>query len=312
MGKVLITEQYLRNIAEAIRDKLGTTNVYKPSQMAEAIRGIPTGGAGTLYTVNFPTTANQTISLKCDDDFKSSTFRAEKGSTLSNLIVIPNDGYNAGKASITGGIKEFVEGGYCLLGDAIISVTDAIEIPSSNWVELSSKIISLWTSDGKVEYGSRQGSLKSTVGIDTTQYTELMTEVEIYTEKQFAFSGNNIEIACQSKNHNQASWGMDGTDFESQYAGANNEATCINFIDWCSNGINGSALETAKRKHTVGDEDVNAFRLCFRFTEPISGINYAQWIDGNDTNIVIPFFGGFKALLDAGKIYFVVFRLYVK
>lgn len=41
MGKVFVTESYLDDIADAIRDKNGTENTYKPPQMAAAIEAIP-------------------------------------------------------------------------------------------------------------------------------------------------------------------------------------------------------------------------------------------------------------------------------
>lgn len=42
MGKVLVTESYLEDIADAIREKNGTENTYNPSQMADAIEAIET------------------------------------------------------------------------------------------------------------------------------------------------------------------------------------------------------------------------------------------------------------------------------
>ena len=47
MGKVIVTDTNLTNIANAIRAKNGTQNTYTPAQMAAAITAIPTGG-GTL------------------------------------------------------------------------------------------------------------------------------------------------------------------------------------------------------------------------------------------------------------------------
>lgn len=47
MSKVLITEEYLLDIADAIREKLETQNEYKPSEMAEAILSISGGGGDT-------------------------------------------------------------------------------------------------------------------------------------------------------------------------------------------------------------------------------------------------------------------------
>ena len=44
MSKVMVNESSLSAIGEAIRGKNGTTNTYKPSEMAAAISSIPTGG----------------------------------------------------------------------------------------------------------------------------------------------------------------------------------------------------------------------------------------------------------------------------
>lgn len=46
MSKVLVTEAYLEDIADAIREKNGTVNTYTPAEMAEAISEI-SGGSGT-------------------------------------------------------------------------------------------------------------------------------------------------------------------------------------------------------------------------------------------------------------------------
>lgn len=43
MTKVLVTESYLEDIADAIRAKRGVNTTYKPGQMASAIEGIETG-----------------------------------------------------------------------------------------------------------------------------------------------------------------------------------------------------------------------------------------------------------------------------
>ena len=43
MSKVMVNESSLSAIGEAIRGKNGTTNTYKPSEMAAAISSIPTG-----------------------------------------------------------------------------------------------------------------------------------------------------------------------------------------------------------------------------------------------------------------------------
>ena len=46
MSQVLVNETSLTAIADAIREKNGATDTYKPSEMAAAIGAIPTGGGG--------------------------------------------------------------------------------------------------------------------------------------------------------------------------------------------------------------------------------------------------------------------------
>ena len=46
MAKVLINDEYLTDIANAIREKNSQTTEYKPKEMASAISNIPSGGGG--------------------------------------------------------------------------------------------------------------------------------------------------------------------------------------------------------------------------------------------------------------------------
>lgn len=46
MAKVLVTEDYLSNIADAIRYKSGSSDTYTPADMAQAIMDIDGGGGG--------------------------------------------------------------------------------------------------------------------------------------------------------------------------------------------------------------------------------------------------------------------------
>lgn len=57
MARVFVNDTTLTDIADAIREKNGTEDTYKPSQMADAVRGIESGGIevfnnadGALYT----------------------------------------------------------------------------------------------------------------------------------------------------------------------------------------------------------------------------------------------------------------------
>ena len=64
MPKAIITEQYLTDIANAIRTKTGETTSYTPPEMANKILTIPSGGGSTPVLQNkthIPTETTTTI-----------------------------------------------------------------------------------------------------------------------------------------------------------------------------------------------------------------------------------------------------------
>lgn len=63
MSQVKVNETYLYNIGDAIRNKTGSLTIYKPSEMAQAIRGIDTSGyPEPTGTINI--TQNGTTNVK--------------------------------------------------------------------------------------------------------------------------------------------------------------------------------------------------------------------------------------------------------
>lgn len=77
MAKVLITEQYLTDIADAIREKKESEETYNPSEMADAIESIQTGEPATLITKSI--TENGTYSASSDnaDGYSSVTVNVQ-------------------------------------------------------------------------------------------------------------------------------------------------------------------------------------------------------------------------------------------
>lgn len=73
MSNVLVNEEYLSGIANAIRAKNGSSDTYTPGQMASAIGDISGGGSATLITKTV--TANGTYSAEDDsaDGYSSVT-----------------------------------------------------------------------------------------------------------------------------------------------------------------------------------------------------------------------------------------------
>lgn len=72
MSKVLVTEDYLQDIADAIREKVGDSATYTPAQMGDAIRNIPSGAGGgaQISTGTFVSASSQYGIVDIDCGFK--------------------------------------------------------------------------------------------------------------------------------------------------------------------------------------------------------------------------------------------------
>ena len=86
MAKVLVTDTYLTNIGNAIREKNGESTTYKPSEMAAAIQAI--SGGGDQPKLNAPT-------IKITEDTLTITANKNNGNfvTAYNVYVNPGTGY---------------------------------------------------------------------------------------------------------------------------------------------------------------------------------------------------------------------------
>lgn len=82
MARVFVNDTTLMDIADAIREKNGSEDTYKPSQMADAVRGIQSGGGVNLfdYTTSLQSTFSHTIF-----DFENLELEfGRKGVSISN------------------------------------------------------------------------------------------------------------------------------------------------------------------------------------------------------------------------------------
>lgn len=102
MAKVMITESYLEDIADAIREKKGVLTTYYPSQMAEAISTIDGGGTPVINSLNVtPSTSQQTFDSSSVDGYKPVTVAAMPSMTLpTSSAASATTGY-ASKATIS-------------------------------------------------------------------------------------------------------------------------------------------------------------------------------------------------------------------
>ena len=108
MAKVAITEQYLQNIADAIRSKTGVSSVtYYPSEMADAILTISSSGgitpAGTISitengTYNVTSYASASVSVSGGDDFIVTLTQNQQGEWMPDCTYAElYSAYTAGK-----------------------------------------------------------------------------------------------------------------------------------------------------------------------------------------------------------------------
>ena len=82
MANVIINDTNLTNIANAIREKNGLTDTYKPSEMAGAILAITTGG-GTGGDFEWPETINIAKEINYNDSFTWLWEQAPRGTKIS-------------------------------------------------------------------------------------------------------------------------------------------------------------------------------------------------------------------------------------
>lgn len=89
MSKVTVTESYLEDIGDAIRNKLNTSQGYTPAQMAAAIESIPTGitPTGTInITQNGQTDVTQYASAAVN--VPNSYTQADEGKVVQNGALV--------------------------------------------------------------------------------------------------------------------------------------------------------------------------------------------------------------------------------
>ena len=88
MAKVLISDQYLTQIGEAIRSKNGSSDTYTPAEMAPAIAAISGGSAPILQNKTITPSANQQI-ITADngyDGLESVTINGDADLISSNIL----------------------------------------------------------------------------------------------------------------------------------------------------------------------------------------------------------------------------------
>lgn len=147
MTKGRISVESVAAIANAIREKLGTTATYKPAEMAPAILSIPTGGTGEeipkiyvakklehqsiVITPSALTTPAEIGDKKVYSAFVSSV----------DIKAVPAVGYEAGNIVVNGNVMSKEVNNYAIAGGEQITATAATKIGDSPTLDIRGTLI---------------------------------------------------------------------------------------------------------------------------------------------------------------------------
>ena len=187
MSLVLVSDTYLSDIADAIREKLGVATTYKPSEMAAAIMTISGGGTVTLNGVPYSSVSysGQTSGSATLDSSGTASLVLSGGTyTFVNTVTIDGIGYTAytKTAAVAGDsttVNLFPAGALYWYGRSSTNFADAGSYTppgSSTWGQNIAMTAGTNCISGTAETSSgthRDVMWGSAAKIDTTGYTYL-------------------------------------------------------------------------------------------------------------------------------------------
>ena len=193
MAKVAITESYLEDIADAIREKTGlSTATFKPSEMANAISSISGGGITPTGTINITTNGTHDVTT-----YASAYVSVSGGGgspTIDSLSVTPTTSEQTFNSSSVDGYKPVVVAAMpsgTVTAPATISGSSATVSTGINTLTLS-KTVSVTPSVSTAGYVSSGTAGNSSVSLTASVTTKGATTYTPTTSDQTISSGTYL------------------------------------------------------------------------------------------------------------------------
>lgn len=170
MAKVLVTEQYLNDIADAIREKNGSSETYTPAQMAGAVNALYPEPSGSLDI-----TQNGTVDVKskasANVNVPNSYAAADEGKVVSGgaLVAQTSKNVNANGTYDTTENNEVVvnvpsgSGSYpivdAIVNGTLLQIMIGNEVAYGSYCPVDSQYIENFLNNyARDKYGSKKGS----------------------------------------------------------------------------------------------------------------------------------------------------------
>lgn len=188
MANVIVDENALQDIADAIRTKNGTQNTYKPGQMADAIEAIPSGGITPTGTINVTQngTTDVTQYASANVAVPNSYAAADEGKVVSNGVLVAQTSKNiSGNGTV----------------DTTLNNQVVVAVPNSYAASDEGKVVS---NGALVAQGSDTVTANGTV--DTTLISSLVVNVgggtnkTNFTIREVAVTNNTPTVARDFEN----------------------------------------------------------------------------------------------------------------
>lgn len=126
MTKVAVTEQYLTDIANAIRAKSGTSGGMTPADMASAISDIPSGGASNFVHGTF-TTGSTTGATSFEIPYTGN------GYPVMAVVVIAGGAYNSAYSHWHDKVQRYAVGQWTMTKSVMSSTPTYTTSGNENW-----------------------------------------------------------------------------------------------------------------------------------------------------------------------------------